>query len=612
MVLDFQSLYPSIVIAYNMCYSTVLGRLSASQPAINAKLGFMQYQPPAGALQAGYGGMWQGSAVRRNEAPTSTTVRGTGHRAHRPPSTYISPNGVLFAPWSQRRGILPRMLQELLDTRVMVKNAMKGLSGKPGSGQVAAMRMMHARQFALKMISNVTYGYTAAGFSGRMPCAEIADAIVQTARTTLERAIRLIESHPTWRARVVYGDTDSMFVLLPGRSVDDAFKIGAQIADEVTARNPRPVTLKMEKVYHPCVLVAKKRYAGFMYESPSQTVPSLDCKGLEMVRRDTCGLVAKTMERSMRLMFSTMDLSAVKAYLTRTWCKMLEGRVLVQDYVFAKEVRLGTYSARGPLPPAAVVASKAMIADPRAEPRFGERIPFVVITGDPGARLVDLVVTPYQLLRSNGSLRLNNTYYITKQVIPALDRIFSLVGADLKAWFTDMRRPVLRRMRAAPTALGLPASAAAGARTLLVPDGDDGEDGSAMAGTSGGAAGGSGRSRWSSAGQGGGSTGTRTIDGYYMSESCDICGRQCRGRVCEACLQDPQQVAFIAIMREAAMRRSLSRMEALCQTCTSIRDPSIRGASACNSLDCPVFYERARLGMEGAQLARVVDALGLR
>lgn len=40
-------------------------------------------------------------------------------------------------------------------------------------------RVMDARQYALKMIANVSYGYTSAGFSGRMPCAEIADSIVQ-------------------------------------------------------------------------------------------------------------------------------------------------------------------------------------------------------------------------------------------------------------------------------------------------------------------------------------------------------------------------------------------------------------------------------------------------
>jgi DNA polymerase zeta len=58
----------------------------------------------------------------------------------------------------------------------------------------------------------------------------------------------------------------------------------AEIAAAVTACNPRPVTLKMEKVYHPCILQTKKRYVGFAYESPEQTVPIFDAKGIETVR----------------------------------------------------------------------------------------------------------------------------------------------------------------------------------------------------------------------------------------------------------------------------------------------------------------------------------------
>ena len=42
------------------------------------------------------------------------------------------------------------------------------------------------------------------------------------------------------------------------------------------------------------------------------------------------------------------------------------------------QVKLGTYSSRGPPPPAAVVASKLVMSDPRAEPRYGERVPYVV------------------------------------------------------------------------------------------------------------------------------------------------------------------------------------------------------------------------------------------
>lgn len=54
----------------------------------------------------------------------------------------------------------------------------------------------------------MTYGYTSASFSGRMPNVDIADAIVLSGRKTLERAIDIVESHPEWEAKVVYGDTD--------------------------------------------------------------------------------------------------------------------------------------------------------------------------------------------------------------------------------------------------------------------------------------------------------------------------------------------------------------------------------------------------------------------
>ena len=75
----------------------------------------------------------------------------------------------------------------------------------------------------------------------------------------------------------------------------------------------------------------------------------------------------------------------VKDYVQRQWTKILAGRVSLADFVFAKEVRLGTYSARhGIVPPAAIVAGKAMASDPRMEPRYGERVPYVVVYGEPG------------------------------------------------------------------------------------------------------------------------------------------------------------------------------------------------------------------------------------
>ena len=207
----------------------------------------------------------------------------------------VSPNGVMFVKKAVREGILPKMLSEILDTRVMVKSSM-GLH----RDNRHLLKVMESRQMGLKYIANVTYGYTGANFSGRMPCVELADSIVQTARQTLERAIHLIETTKEWGARVVYGDTDSMFVSLPNATREEAFRIGKEIADRITALNPKPVKLRFEKVYQPCVLLTKKRYFGFKYESLKQQEPVFDAKGVETVRRDTCPAVSKLMEATIK------------------------------------------------------------------------------------------------------------------------------------------------------------------------------------------------------------------------------------------------------------------------------------------------------------------------
>lgn len=80
---------------------------------------------------------------------------------------------------------------------------------------------------------------------------------------------------------------------ISGRSREEAFRIGGEISAQATRENPFPVKLKLEKVYQPCILQTKKRYVGFMYESPDQKEPTYEAKGIETVRRDGCPAVAK-------------------------------------------------------------------------------------------------------------------------------------------------------------------------------------------------------------------------------------------------------------------------------------------------------------------------------
>ncbi|XP_069148582.1 DNA polymerase zeta catalytic subunit isoform X3 [Solanum lycopersicum] len=524
-VLDFQSLYPSMIIAYNLCFCTCLGKVTSTNANI---LGVSSYSPDTNVMH------------------------------NLKDEILLTPNGVMYMPPRVQKGVLPRLLEEILDTRIMVKTAMKKLA----PGQQVLHRIFNARQLALKLIANVTYGYTAAGFSGRMPCAELADSIVQCARRTLESAISFVNTNHRWNAKVIYGDTDSMFVLLEGRSVEEAFRIGHEIASEVTAMNPNPVTLKMEKVYHSCFLLTKKRYVGYSYENVGQSKPVFDAKGIETVRRDTCEAVSKIMERSLRVFFEYRDIEKVKSYLVRQWKKIISGRVSLQDFVFAKEVRLGTYSAQASsLPPAAIVATKAMRVDPRAEPRYAERVPYVVVHGEPGARLADVVVDPLDVLSIDSPYRLNDIYYIKKQIIPALQRVFGLVRADLNQWFSDMPRP---------------GREASGKRHRFTANAH--------------------RTR---------------IDYYYLSKHCIICGEltQASSYVCQNCSSNEAIVAAALTGRTSVLERNIQHLAAICRHCGG-GDWLIESGVKCTSLACSVFYERRKIQKELQSLSGVTTEAG--
>ena len=531
LVLDFQSLYPSVMIAYNYCYSTFLGR--AVEWRGTNKMGFKDFDRELGLLDL--------------------------LKDH----INIAPNGIMYAKPHIRKSLLAKMLSEILETRVMVKSGMK-----VDKDDKTLQRLLNNRQLALKLIANVTYGYTSASFSGRMPCSEIADSIVQTGRETLEKAIALIHSVERWGAEVVYGDTDSLFVYLKGRTREEAFDIGEDIAKTITDMNPRPVKLKFEKVYHPCVLLAKKRYVGFKYESRKQTEPDFDAKGIETVRRDGTPAEQKIEEQALKILFRTADLSQVKSFFQSQCTKIMQGKVSIQDFCFAKEVKLGTYSEKGPPPPGALISARRMLEDPRLEPQYGERVPYVVITGGPGARLIDRCVAPDVLLHDAQS-ELDAEYYISKNIIPPLERIFNLVGANVRQWYDEM--PKYQRIRRtdteAATTTALTTTTSTGAQTK------------------------------------------KTLESYLKSSSCVNCRSplltpppQAQAAsstplavlpLCASCVHPAALPSTLLSLRNrlnATTKRFLD-LEKICRSCSGL---AWGEEVKCDSKDCPVFYSRCR------------------
>jgi DNA polymerase zeta len=51
-------------------------------------------------------------------------------------------------------------------------------------------------------------------------------------------------------------------------------------------------------------------------------------------------------KKSTKILFRTADLSQVKSYFQRQCTKIMKGKVSIQDFCFAREVKLGTYSEK--------------------------------------------------------------------------------------------------------------------------------------------------------------------------------------------------------------------------------------------------------------------------
>ncbi|KAG0718461.1 DNA polymerase zeta catalytic subunit [Chionoecetes opilio] len=529
-VLDFQSLYPSVMIAYNYCYSTCLGRIH------------LLHNPPPQPYSFG-------TAHLRLPPDPKQLLEMVDEMN-------VSPCGVAFLPSRVRRGVLPVMLEEILNTRLMVKASLK----RCGERDASLRRVLHSRQLGLKLIANVTYGYTSANFSGRMPCSEIGDSVVSKGREILERSIQLVNSHPTWAAQVVYGDTDSLFVHLPGRSRSQAFVTGQEIAAAVTKMYPKPIKLKFEKVYLPCLLQTKKRYVGYMYETPDQQEPVFDAKGIETVRRDGCPAVAKVLERSLHLLFDRKDVSLVRQYVQRQLLKVMQGRVSLQDLTFAKEYRGARGYRPGACVPALQLARQWTRRDPRKEPRAGERVPYVIVYGAPGLPLIQLVRCPSTVL-ADASLRLNATYYITHAILPPLHRCLALLGVNVNAWYTELPRPSTLT-----------------ASTSTLP----------------------------------GSSSGPSIARYFTPVACVGCGADTtaapagRGAaggqgLCGGCKGSPQETVLRLGERFRTYERAVDHirqvscsLEMVCEACVGCRLQEVE----CISLDCPLTHRRTMAGRD--------------
>ena len=409
--LDFASLYPSIMMAHNLCYSTLVRRADLSK------------------------------------LPEDAYAK--------------SPTGDVFVKTATHKGILPQILEELLAAR---KNAKKLMKNEKDPFKYA---VYDGRQLALKVSANSVYGFTGAQV-GQLPCLEISSTVTGYGRQMIESTKAQVEAHYCVAngyehdAQVIYGDTDSVMIKWGTPDLGEAMRLGLEAADRITATFVQPIKLEFEKCYHPYLLMNKKRYAGLLWTN-TEKHDKMDCKGIETVRRDNCQLVKDVVDTSLRAILIHKNPDTAMTFVKSQISALLMNEMDMSKLVITKALtKTSDQYAAGNRQAHVELASRMKKRDPGSAPNVGDRIPYVMIKGISGAKAWEKAEDPVYVLENN--IPLDTEWYLEHQLSEPIKRLFEPIVDNTNSLLAgDHTRRIRKAM---PTNGGLMKFAVVTARCL--------------------------------------------------------------------------------------------------------------------------------------------------
>uniref|UniRef100_A0A6C0BNW5 DNA-directed DNA polymerase n=1 Tax=viral metagenome TaxID=1070528 RepID=A0A6C0BNW5_9ZZZZ len=387
--LDFASLYPSLIQSHKLCY------LSFVMPEDVEK----------------------GTYKDRDDLEIAEIDIG-------------APSNTKYQWVTNKRTLLPEMLEELVNRRRMVKKAL----AKADDPQMQII--LNQRQLALKLVCNSTYGFTGYKFSP-WPCQPIAVCTTLEGRKAIAVTKKMAEDH--FNANVVYGDTDSIMAIvpIPHHLITDLEKMKYvfDVAQEAAAFITKecftaPMKLEFEKVYYPYLLVSKKRYSGQKFTKPEKS-DGIDTKGIEAIRRDNCPLLRNTVIGALNILGYKMDVALAIKYARRAFIKLANQSATWEELTISKSLA-ESYKSDSQIH--VQVARYLEENHPLLAPDVGDRVPFVVIKKPNETRGTKAYEKGYNpILAEREGHEPDWFHYAFKCLKKPLDRIFCIaLGLEYK------------------------------------------------------------------------------------------------------------------------------------------------------------------------------------
>ena len=307
----------------------------------------------------------------------------------------------------KRRGFIPTTLERIIKERVKVKEEMK--KHKRDSREY---RSLDAKQWAFKIIANSFYGML--GYPrARWYFKQCAESVTSFGRNYIYKTIEMAKNAGF---EVIYGDTDSLFCKLNGKSKKDA----TDFLKKVNESLPGIIELELEGFYKRGVFVTKKRYA-MISEDDRMVV-----KGLEFVRRDWAALAKKTQEAVLEAILRDGSKEKAAKIVREVTKNIFEGKVDLDDLIIYTQLTMPIEQYRA-IGPHVAAAKKLRTKGAQIEP--GMIIAYIEAKGTGSISERAVPVEDFK------GMKYDADYYVENQVLPAVMRIMEVLGyneADLK------------------------------------------------------------------------------------------------------------------------------------------------------------------------------------
>uniref|UniRef100_A0A8C0JZW2 DNA polymerase n=1 Tax=Canis lupus dingo TaxID=286419 RepID=A0A8C0JZW2_CANLU len=364
LLLDFNSLYPSIIQEFNICFTTVQRVASETQK--------------------------DGEQEQIPELPDP----------------------------GLEMGILPREIRKLVERRKQVKQLMKQQDLNPD-----LVLQYDIRQKALKLTANSMYGCLGFSYS-RFYAKPLAALVTYKGREILMHTKEMVQK---MNLEVIYGDTDSIMINTNSTDLEEVYKLGNKVKSEVN-KLYKLLEIDIDGVFKSLLLLKKKKYGALVVEPTSDGNYSTkqELKGLDIVRRDWCDLAKETGNFVIGQILSDQSRDTIVENIQKRLIEIgenvLNGSVPVSQFEINKALTKDPqdYPDKKSLPH--VHVALWMNSQGGRKMKAGDTVSYVICQDGSNLTASQRAYAPEQLQKQD-NLTIDTQYYLAQQIHPVVARI---------------------------------------------------------------------------------------------------------------------------------------------------------------------------------------------